>query len=73
MKRIILALTVVVFLASVPAVMARGNHRFALDQKWKQVQQWQKQQDDRFKAIERDAERGIRALRTEPEAGKRAR
>jgi hypothetical protein len=72
-EKMILAFTILIFLASAPIVMARGNHRFALDQKWKEVQQLQKRQDDRFKAIERDAERGIKALRTQPEAGGRSR
>jgi len=39
---------------------ARGNHRFAIDQKWKQVEDSQERQDKEFKAIEREAERSTR-------------
>jgi hypothetical protein len=72
MRRIMLALTILAFLASAPAAMARGNHRSALDLKWKAVQAWQKKQDERFKAIERDAARGIQSLRTQPGIGELA-
>jgi hypothetical protein len=41
---------------------ARGNHRNAIDRQWKQVQAWQAQQNNKFKAIEREAERSIRKI-----------
>jgi hypothetical protein len=65
-KNLIIALTLLTFLALVPSAMAGGNHRFALDQKWKQVEAWQKQQDRKFKAIEAEA----KALLGEVKAGK---
>ena len=55
MKNLIIALTLLTFLASAAFAMAGGNHRFALDQKWKQVEAWQKQQARQFKAIEGEA------------------
>ncbi len=65
MKNLIIALTLLTFLVSAPFAFARGNHRFALDQKWKQVEAQQKQQDRKFKAIEREA----KALLGEVKAG----
>jgi hypothetical protein len=41
---------------------ARGNHRSAIDRKWKEVQAWQEQQNKKFRAIEREAERSIRHM-----------
>jgi len=65
MKAFIIALTLMVFLVSVPFAFARGNHRFAIDQKWKQVEAWQRSQDRMFKKIERDAARELRSLKGE--------
>jgi cell division protein FtsB len=64
MKRLIIALTLLTFLAAVPFAFARGN-RFVLDQKWKQEQASQKQQARQFKAIEAEA----KALLGEVKAG----
>jgi hypothetical protein len=41
---------------------ARGNHRNAIDRQWKQVQAWQVQQNNKFNAVEREAERSIRKM-----------
>ena len=41
---------------------ARGNHRSAIDRKWKEVQAWQEQQNKKFRAIEREAERSMRQM-----------
>jgi len=41
---------------------ARGNHRSAIDRKWKQVQAWQERQNKEFKAIEREAGRSLRGM-----------
>jgi hypothetical protein len=65
MKTFIIALTLTVFLVSAPFAFARGNHRFAIDQKWKQVQAWQKSQDRMFNRIERDAAKELRSLKGE--------
>jgi hypothetical protein len=65
MKNLIIALTLLTFLVSAPFAFARGNHRFAIDQKWKQVQAWQKSQDRMFNRIERDAARELRSLKGE--------
>ncbi len=65
MKNLIIALTLLTFLVSAPFAFARGNHRFALDQKWKQVQAWQKSQDRMFNRIERDAARELGSLKNE--------
>ena len=66
MKNLIIALTLLTFLVSAPFAFARGNHRFAIDQKWKQVQAWQKQLDRQFKAIEAES----KSLLGEVKAGK---
>ena len=64
MKKIIILVVVaalsVVF--TVEWASARGNHRSAIDRKWKQVQAWQEQQNKKFRAIEREAERSIRGM-----------
>jgi hypothetical protein len=60
MKRVIAILTLIGLLVPVPFAFARGNHRSAIDQKWEQVQAWQKSQDRMFKKIERDAARELR-------------
>lgn len=61
MKTFIIALTLTIFLASVPFAFARGGNRwFTIDRKWEQIQAWQKGQDRMFKRIERDAARDIR-------------
>jgi hypothetical protein len=49
-------------MASSAWVEARGNHRFVLDQKWKEVQETRKKQDARFKAIERQADQGMKSF-----------
>ena len=55
MKRVIAVLTLIGLLVPVPFAIARGNHRSAIDQQWKRVEAWQKNQDRMFKRIERDA------------------
>lgn len=69
MKKLILMLALMAFLTPMTQVMARGNHRSALDQKWKAVQAWQKAQDARFKAIEREADRAIKSLESPSGSG----
>jgi hypothetical protein len=58
MKKLIIALTLLTVLAAAPLALARGNYRSAIDRKWKEVQAWQKRQDARFRAIEREAAKG---------------
>jgi len=65
-KNLIIALTLLTFLASVSFAMAGGNHQEVLYQKWKQEQALQKQLDRQFKAIEAEA----KALLGEVKAGK---
>ncbi|MEW6136913.1 MAG: hypothetical protein AB1733_01685 [Thermodesulfobacteriota bacterium] len=69
MKKLIIALTLMTFLASTPLALARGgaNYRSAIDRKWNEVQAWQKRQDARFKAIEREAAKGGVILRYDVE------
>ncbi len=57
---VLVAALSVVFL--VEWASARGNHRSAIDRKWKEVQAWQERQNKKFKAIEREAERSMREM-----------
>lgn len=66
MKKLIIALSLLTFFASVPFAFAGGNHRFAIDQKWKQVEAWQKQQARQFKALEREAAKPSDGIADEP-------
>lgn len=60
---IIFALVVAVsMMFPVEWASAKANHRNAIDRKWKEVQAWQEQQDRKFRAIEREAERSMRQL-----------
>jgi hypothetical protein len=68
MKKLIIALTLIVLLASVPFAFARGNHRSAVDQQWQRVEAYQKRQNERFKKLEREAERELRPLKGETES-----
>jgi len=53
MKRtIVTALTVLVIAMSFDSVLAGGNHRFALDRKWKRITTWQENEEKRFKTLE---------------------
>jgi hypothetical protein len=69
MRRLIVALAGLFLLLPLHLALARGNHRFAIDQQWKRVQAWQEKQDKRFKSIEVQADRLIRQIpgRTGPE------
>jgi hypothetical protein len=57
MKRAIAILTLIALFVPVSVALARGNHRFAIDQQWKRVEEFQKKQNERFKKLEREAER----------------
>jgi hypothetical protein len=59
MKRFIAVLGLVPLLAPISAALARGNHRFAIDQQWKRVEAFQKGQDERWKGLEREADRAV--------------
>jgi hypothetical protein len=48
--------------APVGSAFAGGSNRFALDQKWKRVQQWKKEEDQRFKALESEAARMLKKI-----------
>lgn|GEM_PF-2452963 len=67
MKRLIIALTLLAFLAAVSFAVAGGDHRSAIDRKWKEAQAWQKRQDARIKAMERKAAKGGATLRPDVE------
>ena len=56
MKRVIAVLTLIALFVPVSIALARGNHRFAIDQQWKRVEACQKRGNERFKKLERDAE-----------------
>jgi hypothetical protein len=56
MKRLIAVLTLIALFVPVSIALARGNHRFAIDQQWKRVEAFQKRANERCKQLERDAE-----------------
>ena len=57
MKRVIAILTLIALFVPVSIALARGNHRFAIDQQWKREEACQKRGNERFKKLEREAER----------------
>ncbi len=59
MKSLLGLLTLVVLTAFFPAqwAAAGGNLRNSLSEKWKEAQTFQRSQDKRFKALEREAQR----------------
>jgi hypothetical protein len=57
MRILIFALAGLFLLLPLHFALARGNHRSAIDQKWKQVQAEQERQKREWKRIEREAER----------------
>ena len=57
MKRLIAVLTLIALFVPVSIALARGNHRFAIDQQWKRVEAFQKRVNERFKKLERKDER----------------
>lgn len=65
MKGLITILAILCLLFTTQLVSAKGgaNYRSAIDRKWKEVEAWQKRQDQRFKKIEREAERSLRGIR----------
>lgn len=65
MKGMIIILAILCLLFSTQSVSARGggNHRSAIDRKWKEVEAWKKRQDQHFNKIEREAERSLRGIR----------
>jgi hypothetical protein len=74
MKTFIIALTLTIFLASVPFAFAGGDNRwFSIDRKWEQIRAQQKIQDRMFKRLERDAARELRSPTGETEPYSRTR
>ena len=57
MKRVIAVLTLIALFVPVSTALARGNHRFAIDQQWKREEACQKRGNERFKKLERETER----------------
>ena len=57
MRRLIFALAGLLLLLPLHLALARGNHRFAIDQQWNRVEAFQKRENERFKKLEREAER----------------
>jgi hypothetical protein len=64
MKRFIVVLGLISLLAPISAALARGNHRFAIDQQWKRVEAFQKGQNERWKGLEREADRAVMSLKS---------
>ena len=61
MKKLITGFIFAAFLASVPLVMAAGNHSSMLDEQWKRIKNFQKKQSEQFEAVEREAAASVRA------------
>jgi len=63
MKRtIVTALTVLVIAMSFDSVLAGGNHRFALDRKWKRITAWQENEEKRFKTLDTESARLLKKI-----------
>jgi len=63
MKRtIVTALTVLVIAVSFDLALAGGNHRFALDRKWKRITTWQEKEEKRFKTLEAESARLLKKI-----------
>ncbi len=69
MKKLITGFIFAAFLASVPLVMAAGNHWSTFDQQWNRIQNAQKKQSQCFEALEREAAASVHA--SEGNGGKR--
>ncbi len=54
MRKLIIAVSLMVSLISTPLVMAAGGQGVPNHQQWMRVEQWRKNQNERFKAIEND-------------------
>jgi len=59
----VLAILCLLFAAQTVSARGGGNHRSAIDRKWKEVEAWKKSQDQQFKKIEQEAERSFRGIR----------
>lgn len=55
MKKLIIGVILMSSLIFVPLSMAAGAQGVPNHQQWKRFKQWQKKQNERFKAIENDA------------------
>jgi hypothetical protein len=53
MKRAIAMLSLLALFVPVSIALARGNHRFAIDQQWKREEACQKKESERLKKLER--------------------
>jgi hypothetical protein len=67
MKRALAVLALIAFLAPGHVALARGNHRFAIDQQWKRVEASQKRQNAQFRAMEREADRALNSINSSSE------
>jgi hypothetical protein len=63
-KGLVTVLAILCLLFTTELASARGgaNYRSTIDREWKEVEAWQKRQDERFKKIEREAERSLRGM-----------
>lgn len=50
-------------LATQSGFAGAANHRSNIDRKWKEVEAWQKRQNQRWDKLEREAERSWRGIR----------
>jgi hypothetical protein len=62
---ILVILAVLSVMLSIEWAEARGNHRGAIDQKWKQVQAEQERQNREWRRIDREAE-GLQRAKDDP-------
>ncbi|MGB6067589.1 MAG: hypothetical protein WBG50_22515 [Desulfomonilaceae bacterium] len=60
MKRLTAILALIILLAPISVALSRGgNFTYILDQRWKREQAFQKRQDEKFKRLEREADRAM--------------
>ena len=58
MRKLIIALSLLIIFASAPLAMAgSGNASFELNKQWERIQNSQKKQAERFRVLEREADR----------------
>ncbi|MDA8406240.1 MAG: hypothetical protein M0T73_05185 [Deltaproteobacteria bacterium] len=60
MRKLIIAVSLMVSLISIPPIMAAGGQNVPNHQQWKRVEQWNKNQSDRFKAMEEEVAMSFR-------------
>lgn len=71
MRKLIIALSLLIILASAPLAMAGGGNTWStLSQQWNRIQNAQKKQSEQFRVLEREAARSANDLNNESRINK---